>query len=162
MVDLSHQLRLLLKEHLRRTHGSVPESTPGGPFRGGALEAVSPLVPPARLADDLDAVGAMDPDDVISENLVTFRDIVELQTRNTQLLRVVRQLSKQREQDLVGRQAEMESMAAAGLQVRYHVRVREHVSSRCGSVCLVCGCAFLVVVMRRGNSCPVPCCCCHL
>ncbi len=62
-------------------------------------------------------MSALDPHDVISENLVTFRDIVELQSRNTQLLRVVRQLSKQREEDLVGRQAEVESAAAAGLQV---------------------------------------------
>jgi hypothetical protein len=48
--DLSHQLRLLLKENLRLKHVSVVEATtgaaatPGGSFR--AVEAMSPLVRP--------------------------------------------------------------------------------------------------------------------
>jgi hypothetical protein len=118
--DLSQQLRVLLKEQMRRAHGGASDSfmtvgavsPPTASRRGSA-----PTVIPGRFADDLAAVQQLEPDDVISENLVSFKDIAELQTRNVQLLRVVRQLSDNCAAGLSKRQADIEDAAAAGLQV---------------------------------------------
>ena len=115
--DLSHQLRIIMKEQLRLSRGTVVDGHGAVSMASPARTAAS-VVPPSRFDDDLEAVNSLDPDDVISENLVTFRDITELQTRNVQLLRVVRQLSASRSEDMSARQAEVEAAASAGLQVR--------------------------------------------
>jgi len=45
--------------------------------------------------DDEEEEGGINPQDVISEYLVTFDDVVDLQRKNAELLRVVRKLSKE-------------------------------------------------------------------
>jgi hypothetical protein len=128
--DLSQQLRLLLKEQGRKSRATFVDShghlvsTPSA--TSSAVVAVSPMVqrsgaqllPPIRFQDDVDASVALDPDDVISQHLVGFADIVELQTRNVQLLRVVRQLSKQRSDDDGSQRApDADASTAAELKV---------------------------------------------
>ncbi len=107
--DLSTQIRMLLAEHARVTKGTSFEMS------GDAASIFA--VPSTSLVDEVKSLAALDPDDVISHNLVSFKDLTELQTRNVQLLRVVRQLSKQRSEELARSAAEAEAAAAAGLKV---------------------------------------------
>lgn len=111
VVDLSTQLRVLLKEHIRLTRAAG--------IRDDTIEGDSNalLFPRKSLEEELKAASSLDPDDVISHNLVSFKDVAELQTRNVQLLRVVRQLSKERSEELTKSAAEAEAAASTGLQV---------------------------------------------
>ncbi len=131
---------MLMKEQLRRSRGTFVDSTGAVVSSHLSVSAVSPvrasrasLLPPSRFEDDLDAAKSLEAEDVISENLVTFHDIVELQTRNAQLLRVVRQLSAQYADALESRQSQAESAASAGLQVHASCSVHQfsaHITCR--------------------------------
>lgn len=70
VADLSHQVQSLLQEVDEGAHGSYVPEQPG-----------------------------RDSDSVITGRLVSFRSIQELQVRNQELLRVVRQLSAEQESD---------------------------------------------------------------
>eukprot|EP01135_Chromosphaera_perkinsii_P004953 Nk52_evm20s305 gene=Nk52_evmTU20s305 len=76
--DVSRQVQAMLKENTELKLGHVlPEKGPTADVRGGGDELTS--------------------SDVISERLVTFRNIVELQNKNRELLGVVRELGERRE-----------------------------------------------------------------
>ncbi len=108
--DLCTQIRALLAEHARSSKGTVLEMS---------SDAASLfLAPSASFSEEVKSLAALEPDDVISHNLVSYKDLGELQTRNVQLLRVVRQLSKQRAEELARGAAEAEAAAAAGLKAR--------------------------------------------
>eukprot|EP01041_Mallomonas_annulata_P007955 gene7955-16288_t len=67
--DLSAQLQHLLKKSIEGKYGSLPD-----------------VSEPSKRSSST-------PSDVISEHLVTFNDIIEIQTRNIQLLRTIRKIS---------------------------------------------------------------------
>ena len=109
VADLSRQVQLLLKEQLNGTpRGGVAAVSP--PRAGGS--------------------SATDAHDVISENLVTFKSVQELQVRNQQLLKVLRQLTDDRKADLdagraVAQQAAQATLKKALEQVRTMREQRE-------------------------------------
>lgn len=84
--DLSQQVQHLLRMSLdigqRSTHSNDAAAVRS---RRAVVEAT----------DDEEEEGGINPQDVISEYLVTFDDVVDLQRKNAELLRVVRKLSKE-------------------------------------------------------------------
>ena len=80
--DLSQQVQHLLRRQMELSYGS-----------GGQRVALIGF-------DESSSSSTSSASDVISERLVTFEDIGELQTRNMQLLQVVRKLSEEQEQSL--------------------------------------------------------------
>ncbi len=86
--DLSRQVQTLLRQQAEAS-------------RGGAL--------PEAPRHDAGAPAALDAQAVISERLVTFRDIVEIQQRNAELLRVVRALGAEKEAETASRVREVEA-----------------------------------------------------
>ena len=88
--DLSRQVQTLLKEvYSNEANANSSYYPAGGEARQGSL-----LI--GNVGDEF----YRNTDDVISENLVTFRNIAELQLRNKQLLAVVRQLSDDRSKEV--------------------------------------------------------------
>lgn len=124
VADLARQVRLLLKEQLNIGGGGG-----GGLFGAGAaatpiarraLRAVSPpsagaAVTPATAASRDDA--NLDADAVISEHLVSFKDVSQLQSRNQQLLRVVRQLTAERKAEIEASQQSADRANKTALKV---------------------------------------------
>lgn len=86
--DLQRQVQLLLRE-VEQINPSVPGGI-GSPLTGDDDGSIVPSMPD----DDLSAA-----DQLISANLVTFRNVRELQARNQQLIRVVRELTTKAEED---------------------------------------------------------------
>lgn len=125
VADLARQVRLLLKEQLNIGGGGGG----GGLFGAGAaatpiarraLRAVSPpsagaAVTPATAASRDDA--NLDADAVISEHLVSFKDVSQLQSRNQQLLRVVRQLTAERKAEIEASQQSADRANKTALKV---------------------------------------------
>ncbi len=92
-ADLGLQVQILLRQQLKDNLG-----------RGSSGAAIVP-------ADDFPSSGgSVEPSAVISQHLVSFRDVAELQQRNEQLLRVVRKLS---EEQVFVENANMDASAAA-------------------------------------------------
>ncbi|XP_054717730.1 nucleoprotein TPR-like [Uloborus diversus] len=77
VLDLNRQVQVLLKE--------VEEA------RGGSISH-------NKQDEEVSSTNDMTADQVISRHLVTFRDIEEIQTKNQQLLTVIRELSEQHEE----------------------------------------------------------------
>lgn len=127
VADLARQVRLLLKEQLNLGGGG---GGGGGLFGAGAaatpiarraLRAVSPpsagaAVTPATAASRDDA--NLDADAVISEHLVSFKDVSQLQSRNQQLLRVVRQLTAERKAEIEASQQSADRANKTALKVQ--------------------------------------------
>lgn len=127
VADLARQVRLLLKEQLNIGGGGGGGA--GGLFGAGvastpiarrALRAVSPpsagaAVTPATAASRDDA--NLDADAVISEHLVSFKDVSQLQSRNQQLLRVVRQLTAERKAEIEASQQSADRANKTALKV---------------------------------------------
>ncbi|CAM9260741.1 unnamed protein product [Chrysoparadoxa australica] len=88
-ADLGRQVQLLLKQQLESKLGRVPAGQ-------DEMQVAIVEAQPRELSSDV----------VISEHLVTFKDVMELQTRNKQLLKVVRRLSQEREEALAATAAE--------------------------------------------------------
>eukprot|EP00899_Mesostigma_viride_P025375 jgi/Mesvir1/6021/Mv00765-RA.1 len=98
--DASHQVRQLLDELQRLKQGGH-----GGNDRD-----------PARvLARDGGENAIVTADDVITERLVSFRDISELQERNAQLLALTRQLGEEAERELAKAKSEYDASLQSGL-----------------------------------------------
>ena len=74
--DLSEQLQHLLFTNFQKAHGAGIMASPGKIAPGSLVKSA---------------------DDVISEHLLTYDDIIELQTRNSQLVKVIRRLSADQE-----------------------------------------------------------------
>ena len=97
-ADLSRQVQHLLRRSLNMQYGIGSSSS--------ALDERQQQLPvPIPMIEDGDDDGAS-PDGVVSSYLVTFDDVMELQRRNADLLRVVRTLSKPQSQHQ--RQLEMQ------------------------------------------------------
>ena len=80
--QVQHLLRMSLDLGRRSTHSNDGVAI-------GSRRAV------VEATDDEEEEGGINPQDVISEYLVTFDDVVDLQRKNAELLRVVRKLSKE-------------------------------------------------------------------
>jgi len=100
--DLSSQLQHLLKSGLERDTG-----------RTLPTQRVNRILSPDE--DDAAGVhgGMLDVEDMISSHLVTFDDIVSVQTKNAQLLRILRSLNRQQEEAETkhAKQVELEQIA---------------------------------------------------
>ena len=107
--DLSSQVKVFLMEvHLRdQGHDDL------------SVEGRAQLEQLARGQIDGDSAGVTDTDRFISENLVTFRNIVELQEQNTNLLKITRELGEKMEhEESIRRQLE-EARDWEDLQQKY-------------------------------------------
>ena len=117
-TDLTHQLQHLLKKYYdiqqqqqqqqqagsNMLSPSFNRSSSGGrSSTGGGVSRVPAIVEtgdeygnvPMAISASAEGTGATSADDVISNFLVTFDSIEELQTRNQQLLQVVRKLTSE-------------------------------------------------------------------
>ena len=116
-TDLTHQLQHLLKKYyniqqqqqqsgsgmLSPSFNRSSSSSGGRSSTGGGVSRVPAIVEtgdeygnvPMAISASAEGTGATSADDVISNFLVTFDSIEELQTRNQQLLQVVRKLTSE-------------------------------------------------------------------
>lgn len=97
-TDLSNQIQHILKKYYDVQHGAAPPSSTSFKAIGNNRQSLTPnkVVALVETSDEMTDT----PNDIISNFLVTFDDIKELQVRNTQLLQVVRKLSLEQENDM--------------------------------------------------------------
>ncbi|PVV05408.1 hypothetical protein BB560_000072 [Smittium megazygosporum] len=100
--DLSVQVRKLLRmiEELRNNGQRIPD--------GGENDS--------EIENDNEILNESETNQIISENLVTFRDIKELQSQNRKLLRALRELASKVEEQELARQEEWNIIETEALQ----------------------------------------------
>ena len=123
IADLNRQVQILLKENMK--FGSKPRGV-----RGDRMLLSSSIGKSGSMARSRTASHRSTADDVISENLVTFKNIRELQVRNQQLLRVVRRLSDDREAATLARTVATDKIVEASLAAA----LKELQSMRCARI----------------------------
>ena len=110
IADLNRQVQILLKENMNAGSGAA-----GDCGRILLSSSVGKVGPSPGYRDGAPNAQVATADDVISENLVTFKNIRELQVRNQQLLRVIRRLSDDRESQALERTATADQAVEASL-----------------------------------------------
>ena len=114
LADKTLQLNLALDRNQKQRVGGAGGATPRRASLGGA-----PMQPTfgtgVSAAAASPGFGPLTPDAVISEHLVPFRDISELIDQNAKLLRTVRALSQQHEDELAGKEQQQDAAVAEAL-----------------------------------------------
>ncbi|KAK9235419.1 hypothetical protein V1525DRAFT_269400 [Lipomyces kononenkoae] len=102
--DLSRQVQQLLIELQSQNSG-------GGPLSAADLAALRRMI-----ADTSSTEVQSDTDELISQRLVTFKNLIELQQQNQNLLRVTRELGDRLERSEAETQRKIEDLEAAAIQ----------------------------------------------
>jgi hypothetical protein len=121
LADKTLQLNLALDRNQKQRVGGAGGATPRRASLGGA-----PMQPTFGTGASAGAAspgfglavasgGPLTPDAVISEHLVPFRDISELIEQNAKLLRTVRALSRQHEDELADKEQQQDAAVAEAL-----------------------------------------------
>ena len=114
LADKTLQLNLALDRNQKQRVGGAGGATPRRASLGGA-----PMQPTfgtgVSAAAASPGFGPLTPDAVISEHLVPFRDISELIDQNAKLLRTVRALSQQHEDELADKEQQQDAAVAVAL-----------------------------------------------
>ena len=114
LADKTLQLNLALDRNQKQRVGGAGGATPRRASLGGA-----PMQPTCGTGVSAAAAspgcGPLTPDAVISEHLVPFRDISELIDQNAKLLRTVRALSQQHEDELADKEQQQDAAVAVAL-----------------------------------------------
>lgn len=117
--DLARQVQGLLRGQLSGGPGGAsPYRSPGAAHMSGFAPATPAKSPFAKSSNPPGSAmaaaqgGMVTAQAVISENLVTFNDIPQLQARNQQLLKVVRRLSEAKEDQLESKVNDTENALA--------------------------------------------------
>ena len=114
LADKTLQLNLALDRNQKQRVGGAGGATPRRASLGGA-----PMQPTfgtgVSAAAASPGFGPLTPDAVISEHLVPFRDISELIEQNAKLLRTVRALSQQHEDELADKEQQQDAAVAVAL-----------------------------------------------
>jgi nucleoprotein TPR len=101
-VDLAHQIQTLLAQISIRGDSNGPLT----PLEKQAIQ---------RISNGEKVINESDTDKLISERLVTFQNIVELQTKNEELLRIIRDLGSKLEKEERTSKSRLENLESSAI-----------------------------------------------